>query len=76
MNNKGRFRPGTRFVGDVNNKAMTVVKIQIKDGHLRSGGKLSWHRDFVAVIRDDKTGRLFTYGLGALEHCAVTIIGR
>jgi hypothetical protein len=58
MDNKGKFKAGTRFRGNVNGAEMEVVKIENKN----------------ATIRDLKTGNIFSYGLQALEHCDVTIL--
>lgn len=57
--NKGKFHPGTRFRGNVNGVEMEIAKIE--DGN--------------ASIKDLKTGRVFTYGLQALERCDVEVTG-
>ena len=55
--NAGKFHRGTRFRGNVNGAEMEVVKIEDKN----------------ASIKDLQTGRVFTYGLQALEHCDVEV---
>ena len=57
--NTGKFQPGTRFRGNVNGAEMEVVKIE----------------DNNATIKDLKTGRVFIYGLQALEHCDLEVTG-
>ena len=57
--NIGKFHPGTRFRGNVNGAEMEVVGIEDKN----------------AVIKDLQTGRVFSYGLQALEHCDVEVTG-
>lgn len=57
--NVGKFHPGTRFRGNVNGAEMEVVRIEDKN----------------AIIKDLQTGRVFTYGLQALEHCDVEVTG-
>ena len=56
--NTGKFRPGTRFEGNVNGALFEVVKIE---GHN-------------ATLKNLHTGDIFTYGLRALEKCDVTIL--
>lgn len=64
MDNKGRFKEGIQFEGNVNCARCEVVKItQGRD-----------NKTACAVIKDLKTGRQFTYGLHALERCDVTIL--
>ena len=58
VDNQGRFKPGTRFIGHYNGALLEVVKIE----------------NNVATIRDVKTGKSITYGLRALEKCLVTIL--
>ena len=58
MDNTGKFKPGTRFQGNVNGSLMEVVKIE----------------EHNATIRNLHTGDIFTYGLRALEKCDVTIL--
>lgn len=66
MDNKGKFKPGTRFRGNVNSAEMEVVKIQSgRDG-----------RNSLVVIKDIRTGNIINYGLNALEKCDVTITER
>lgn len=57
--NARKFHPGTRFRGNVNGAEMEVVRIEGTN----------------AIIKDLKTGRVFTYGLRALEHCDVEVTG-
>lgn len=57
--NAGKFHPGTRFRGNVNEIEMEVFRIE--DGN--------------AIIKDLQTGRLFSYGLHALEHCDLEVTG-
>lgn len=58
MDNKSKFKPGTRFLGKVNGALFEVVKIE---GH-------------IATIKHFPTGETITYGLRALEKCDVTIL--
>lgn len=58
MDNKGKFKPGTRFRGNGNGALFKVVKIE---GH-------------IVTLKDLKTGYISTYGLRALEKCDVTIL--
>lgn len=62
--NEGRFKPGTRFRGNVNGAEMEVVKIQ----HGRDS------RNPLAVIKDIRTENIISYGLKALKKCDVTIL--
>lgn len=57
--NVGKFHQGIRFRGNVNGAEMEIVRIEDKN----------------AVIKDLHTGRVFTYGVQALEHCDVEITG-
>lgn len=58
--NTGKFHPGTRFRGNVNNAELEVVRIE--NGN-------------TAIIKDLKTGRTYAYGLRALELCDFEITG-
>lgn len=58
MDNKGKFKPGTKFRGNGNGVLFEVVKIENE----------------VATIRHFPTGETITYGLRALEKCDVTIL--
>lgn len=60
--NAGKFHPGTRFRGNVNGAEMEVVRIE-------------GERHKNAIIKDLKTGRVFSYGLQDLEHCDVEVTG-
>lgn len=62
--NKGKFKVGTRFVGNVNGAEFVVVDIQKPT---RNGFK-------VVIVKEVKHGELFTIGLGALEYMLVTIL--
>lgn len=64
MDNAGKFKPGTRFRGNVNGAEMVVVQIQ--------SGRDS--RNPLVVIKDVRTGNIISYGLKALEKCDVTIL--
>ena len=57
--NAGKFHPRTRFRGNVNGAEMEVVRIEDKN----------------AIIKDLQTGKVFSYGLKALEHCDVEVTG-
>lgn len=56
--NKGKFKAGTRFIGNVSKIEQEVVEIRGK----------------YVLIRDVKTGMLHVHGLQMLEHCDVTIL--
>lgn len=58
MDNKGKFKPGTKFRGNVNGAMFEVVKIEGK----------------IATLKHFPTGETITYGLRALEKCDVTIL--
>lgn len=58
MDNKGKFKPGTRFQGNVSGALFEVVDIQQQN----------------AIIKHYPTGEKITYGLRALEKCDVTIL--
>lgn len=58
MDNKGKFKPGTRFKGNVNGAEMAVVEIRGK----------------YVMIKDLKTGLVQVHSLQMLEHCNVTIL--
>ena len=57
MDNKGKFRVGTRFVGNVNKVPMEVVRIEGKN----------------VIIKNLLNGQTFICGLRTLEKCYVTI---
>lgn len=57
--NAGKFHPGTRFRGNVNGAEMEVVRIEDKN----------------AIIKVLQTGRVFSYGLQALERCDLEVTG-
>jgi len=58
MDNKGKFKAGTRFKGNVSGAEMEVVEI----------------RGNYVLIRDLKTGMLHVHGMRMLEKCDVTIL--
>jgi hypothetical protein len=58
--NKGKFHPGTRFRGNVNNAEFEVMRIE---------------NGTTAIIKDVKTGRTHAYGLRALEMCNLEVTG-
>ncbi len=58
MDNKGKFKPGTKFRGNGNGVLFEVVKIEGK----------------IATIKHYPTGETITYGLRALEKLDVTIL--
>ena len=58
MDNKGKFKPGTKFEGNVNGSLFEVVKVEKHN----------------VTLKNLHTGELFTYGLRALEKCDVTIL--
>lgn len=58
MENKGKFKPGTRFVGNVSGAVMEVLEIR---------------GDFVLIL-DVARGTKHVHGLKMLEHCNVTIL--
>ena len=58
MDNKGKFKPGTRFRGNVNGKELEIVRIE---------------NQAAAIIMDLQTKEVFHFGLRALEKCDVTI---
>lgn len=62
---EGKLKPGTVFIGNVNNAVMELAGIQ-------KSGKSQCPE--IAVIREVKTGKLFTYGLDALKRCDITIL--
>lgn len=60
-----KLKPGTVFIGNVNNIVMELAEIQ--KSSTSQGNE-------TAVIREVETGNLFTYGLDALERCDITIL--
>lgn len=58
MDNKGKFKPGTRFRGNGNGALFEVIKV---DKHN-------------ATLMSLNTGNVLTYGIRALEKCDVTIL--
>ena len=60
MVNKGKFKVGTRFRGNVNGAEMEVDEI----------------RGIYVMIRDVRTGLLHVTTLKTLERCAVTILDK
>ena len=62
--NKGKFKVGTRFVGNMNGAEFVVVDIQTP-----TRGELK-----IAIVKEVKHGGLFAVGLGVLEHMLVTIL--
>ena len=58
MDNKGKFKPGTRFLGNVSGVPFEVVKVENHN----------------VTIKNLHSGDIFTYGLRALEKCDVTIL--
>lgn len=66
MDNKGKFRVGTQFIGNVNGAKMEVVKTE----------NPWWMkpRENMVTIKDLETGKTFLYGLRALEKCDATIL--
>ena len=66
MDNKGKFKIGTQFIGNVNGVKMEVVKTETP-----------WwarERESTVTIKDLSTGKTFLCGLRALERCDVTIL--
>lgn len=59
MYNTSDFKVGTKFIGNVNNVEMEVIKIE---------------NNKLAVIKSVNSTKLFTYGLDALTRCNITII--
>ena len=72
MNNKDKFKIGTKFIGDINKASMEIISIKDKGTGTESGRYAIASK--VAIIKDLKNGKLFNYGLKALERCNVTII--
>ena len=58
MDNKGKFKVGTKFRGNGNGVMFEVVKIEGK----------------IATLKHYPTGETITYGLRALEKLNVTIL--
>lgn len=53
-----KLQPGTRIRGNVNGAEMEIIKIQ----------------EHNAVIKDIKSGNIFTFGMEALRRCDITIL--
>ena len=66
MDNKGKFKIGTQFIGNVNGVKMEVVKTE-NPWWVRN-------RDTMVTIKDLGTGKTFLCGLRTLEKCDVTIL--
>lgn len=71
MKNTGKFKVGTKFTGNINNAKMEILETREKQLMTESGNMRATNS--IAIIKDLKTGRIFRYGLQALEHCSVTI---
>ena len=54
------FDVGIVFIGNVNGAKMQITKIENE----------------CATIKDLKTGKCFSYGIGALKKCNITILER
>ena len=54
------FDVGTVFIGNVNGAKMQITNIE----------------NGCATIKDLKTGKSFSYGIGALEKCNITTLER
>ena len=52
------LQQGTRIRGNVNGEEMEIIKIQ----------------EHNAVIKDIKSGNIFTFGMEALRRCDITIL--
>ncbi|MDF2879631.1 MAG: hypothetical protein K0R54_188 [Clostridiaceae bacterium] len=74
MNNIGKFKVGTKFVGNTNKLMMEVIKIE-KNCTGTESGYVKVESELV-TIKNIETGKLFTYGLQGLERCDITIIAR
>lgn len=72
MDNKGRFKVGTQFIGNVNKVPMEVVKIEDRLAGTSDEGRYPDSK--VATIKNLLDGRTFRYGLRALEKCNVAIV--
>ena len=72
IDKKGQFHVGTKFVGNVNHVPMHIIAIKDPWEGCQYEGVLKPSPR--AYIRNLITGKIFSYGLRALEHCDVTII--
>lgn len=70
--NTGRFQVGTRFIGNVDQTEMEVVKIETPRMMTESDNIIECSPQ--AVIKNCKTEKTFICGLQALNHCDVTIL--
>lgn len=66
MDNTGKFKVGTKFIGNVSGAKMEVVKTE-SPWWIKTSEKM-------VTIKDLDTGKTFFYGLRALEKCDVTIL--
>lgn len=71
--NKGKFRKGTIFIGNVNNEKMKILCIEKPTIIGTETGKPLECKE-IAYIQSLTTGNKFSYGLTALEHCDLTIL--
>ena len=54
----GELKPGTIFRGNVNGAMFKIVKIE----------------NHTATIKELNTGKHYTYGVAALEHCNISVM--
>lgn len=78
MDNKGKFKVGTKFVGLNNGAEMEVLGFFDKYAFDFWGDKVKVEpkapTNTNVEIKELSTGRIFHYGLQALEHCNVHIL--
>lgn len=72
MDNRGKFKARTQFVGNINGVLMEVVKVVDGWKGTFREGRVSKAKH--AIIKDLQSGQTFYYGLQALERCNVTIL--
>lgn len=65
MDLRGKLKTGTVFIGNVNHIKMEIVEIQCSN--------LKGCCQQTALVKECATGRIFSYGLQALERCNLTI---
>lgn len=62
----GKLKVGTIFTGNVNHIKMKVMEIKNSD--------IKGDKNQTALVKELSTGKVFAYGLRALERCDLTIM--
>lgn len=74
VKNKGAFRIGTVFVGNVNGVIMQVIDIFHKQIGTGIDGKVRYAPTKSVKVKNLYDNSIHTCGLAMLEHCDTTIL--